>query len=670
MKAVSEFETAFLFEKVPADCRNFVYYYIAGVFPVFMKSVILFLSLLGSSTLLAQVQATDISIIPQPVSMIRNQGEFNFPKNITLHAPDIPDLVYTVSMLEDKLHKSSDYQVIKSSHADNSVIKLQLNEHFDEQIGNEGYELSVNQKGIVLKANKAAGLFYAVQTLVQLFPPEIEAKEQYNGIKYVLPFVEIKDFPKLGWRGLMFDVARHFFTKDEVKQFIDAMVRYKYNILHLHLTDDEGWRIEIKGFPKLTEVGAWNVKRVGEFGDFIPPTADEPRNYGGFYTQDDIRELVEYARQRFVNILPEVDVPGHSLAAIASYPELSCTPDAVNYKVRSGEKIMDWSGGAPPKALLDNTLCPANEKVYSFMDSVISQLAELFPFEYIHLGGDEAPINYWQNNDQIKALMAREGIKKITEVQGYFTRRVEKLVESKGKKMMAWDEVLEGGVSPSTAVMSWRGMKYGIEAANNGHEVVMSPTTYAYLDYMQADQITEPRVYASLRLSKSYEFEPVPSGVNPVYIKGGQANLWTEQVYNIRQAEYMVWPRGMAIAESVWSPSGKKNWPEFFNRVEKHFKRFDYSETKYSTAVYDPIFKVGKSNVNKLTIDLSTEIDGLDIYYSFDNSFPDRFYPKYMSTLIAPIDAKQLKLITYKGKTPVGRMITMPIAELRKRARL
>ena len=331
---------------------------------------------------------------------------------------------------------------------------------------------------------------------------------------------------------------------------------------------------------------------------------------------------------------------------------------------------MDWSGGAPPKALLDNTLCPANEKVYSFMDSVITQLAELFPFEYIHLGGDEAPINYWQNNEKIKALMAREGIKKITEVQGYFTGRVEKIVEAKGKKMMAWDEVLEGGVSPTTAVMSWRGMKYGIEAANNGHEVVMSPTTYAYLDYMQSDPISEPRVYASLRLRKSYEFEPVPAEVNSKYIKGGQANLWTEQVYNIRQAEYMTWPRGWAIAESLWSPSGSKNWTEFFSRVEKHFTRFDFSETKYSPAVYDPIFKAGKTADNKLTIDLSTEIDGIDIYYSFDNSFPDRFYPKYMTTLIAPIDAKKLKVITYKGKVPVGRMLTMPIAELRKRARL
>lgn len=636
-----------------------------------MKPVILFLSFfLLSSPLFSQTQFNDISIIPQPVSVRKTPGHYSLPHRIIIQAPDHPDLAQTITILQNKLSISTAYQVVKTNHSSNSTIRLHLNENFNEKLGTEGYEVSINHSGILLKANKPAGLFYAVQTLIQLFPAEIESREALSGVKWTLPFIEITDFPKLGWRGLMFDVARHFFTKDEVKQYIDAMVRYKYNVLHLHLTDDEGWRIEIKGFPKLTEVGAWNVKRVGEFGDFIPPKADEPRDYGGFYTQEDIKELVNYAKDRFVNILPEIDVPGHSLAAIASYPELSCTTDAVNYRVRSGEKIMDWSGGAPPKALLDNTLCPANENVYSFMDSVITQLAELFPFEYIHLGGDEAPINYWQNNEKVKALMAREGIKKITEVQGYFTRRVEKIVESKGKKMVAWDEVLEGGVSPATTVMSWRGMKYGIEAANNGHEVIMSPTTYAYLDYMQSDPISEPRVYASLRLSKSYEFEPVPAEADSKYIKGGQANLWTEQVYNIRQAEYMTWPRGLAVAESVWSPSGSKNWTEFFSRVEKHFTRLDFSETKYSPAVYDPIFKAGKTADNKLTIDLSTEIDGIDIYYSFDNSFPDRFYPKYMTTLIAPIDAKQLKVITYRGKVPVGRMLTMPIAELRKRARL
>ena len=634
------------------------------------KQILFLLFFLISFTAISQVPTNTISIIPQPVHILKGTGHFTFPKEVLIHAPDSPELVKTISILSERLSLPTGNHVTFATSSNGATIQLLLNDSDDSQLGKEGYTLSVTHTGIKIKANKPAGLFYGVQTLLQLLPSQIESKVLVKNINWVVPIVEIQDFPKLGWRGLMFDVARHFFTKDEVKQYIDAMSKYKYNVLHLHLTDDEGWRIEIKGYPKLTEIGAWNVKREGEFGDFIPPLANEPRNYGGFYTQEDIKELVRYAKDRFIEIMPEVDVPGHSLAAIASYPELSCTPDAVNYKVRSGEKIMDWSGGAPPKALLDNTLCPANELAYSFMDSVISQLATLFPFEYIHLGGDEAPINFWQKNEQIKALMAREGIKNSTEVQGYFTRRVEKIVESKGKKMMAWDEVLEGGVSPTTAVMSWRGMKYGIEAALNKHEVVMSPTTYAYLDYMQSDVISEPRVYASLRLNKSYEFEPVPEGVDPQYIKGGQANLWTEQVYTIRQAEYMTWPRAFAIAESVWSPKDKKNWPEFFSRVEEHFKRLDFSETKYSPAVYDPIFKVGKTSDNKLTIDLSLEVEGLDIYYSFDNSFPDRFYPKYMGTLTAPIDAKQLKLITYKDKVPVGRMLTMPIADLKRRARL
>jgi hexosaminidase len=634
------------------------------------KQILFLLFFLISFNSTSQVPTNTISIIPQPVHILKGTGHFTFPKEVLIHAPDSPELVKTISILSERLSLPTGNHVTFATSSNGATIQLLLNDSDDSQLGKEGYTLSVTHTGIKIKANQPAGLFYGVQTLLQLLPSQIESKVLIKNINWVVPIVEIQDFPKLGWRGLMFDVARHFFTKDEVKQYIDAMSKYKYNVLHLHLTDDEGWRIEIKGYPKLTEIGAWNVKREGEFGDFIPPLANEPRNYGGFYTQEDIKELVRYAKDRFIEIMPEVDVPGHSLAAIASYPELSCTPDAVNYKVRSGEKIMDWSGGAPPKALLDNTLCPANELAYSFMDSVISQLATLFPFEYIHLGGDEAPINFWQKNEQIKALMAREGIKDIKEVQGYFTRRVEKIVESKGKKMMAWDEVLEGGVSPTTAVMSWRGMKYGIEAALNKHEVVMSPTTYAYLDYMQSDVISEPRVYASLRLNKSYEFEPVPEGVDPQYIKGGQANLWTEQVYTIRQAEYMTWPRAFAIAESVWSPKDKKNWPEFFSRVEEHFKRLDFSETKYSPAVYDPIFKVGKTSDNKLTIDLSLEVEGLDIYYSFDNSFPDRFYPKYMGTLTAPIDAKQLKLITYKDKVPVGRMLTMPIADLKRRARL
>lgn len=610
-----------------------------------------------------------ISIIPEPVSLTQNTGDFSLPRNIVVEAPSGSGLKETLDFLTQKLTTAtgSTLKVVNQASG-NATIRLQLNKSANNTIGNEGYQLSVTPQQIILKANKPAGLFYGVQTLLQLFPPAIEGDSLAHHISWQAPCVEITDYPRFGWRGLMFDVSRHFFTKKEVEQFIDEMVRYKYNLLHLHLTDDQGWRIEIKGLPRLTEVGAWNVKKEGYFGTFSPPTADEPRNYGGFYTQQDIKDIVQYAKDRFVDILPEIDVPGHSLAAIVAYPDLSCTPGADKYRVNSGEPFMDWSHGAPPIAMVDNTLCPANEKVYVFLDKVITQIAQLFPFEYIHMGGDEAPHNYWEKSPQIKALMKKEGLKTMNEVQSYFTKRVEKIVESKGKKLIGWDEILEGGLAPNAAVMSWRGMEGGTKAAKMGHEVVMSPTTFAYLDYMQGDPIVEPHVYATLRLSKAYQFEPVPDGVDPKYIKGGQANLWTEQIYNMRYAEYMTWPRGMAIAEALWSPKDKRDWNNFFGRLEQHFKRLNAENVKYAPSVYDPIFKASLTTDKKLNIELSTEVKNLDIYYSFDNSFPDNYYPKYTQALTPPEDAVMLKVVTYEGNKRVGRIISMPIEELKKRA--
>jgi hexosaminidase len=610
----------------------------------------------------------EFAIIPEPVSLLKTSGYYTLPENFIIIAS--PEMQQAADYLQEKVSAAtgkfaSEYK----SAAAAASVRLMLNTKHIDLLGNEGYQLSVTPAGVTIKANQPAGLFYGVQTLLQLFPKEIESKEMVKDVTWKLPCVEITDYPRMAWRGLMFDVARHFFTKQEVKQYIDAMVRYKYNLLHLHLADDEGWRIEIKGLPKLTEVGAWNVKKVGEFGTFSTPAADEPRTYGGFFTQDDLRELIKYAKERFVDIMPEIDVPGHSLAAIASYPELSCTPGAENYRVRSGEKIMDWSKGAPPIALVDNTLCPANEKVYSFLDTIITQVAALFPFEYIHMGGDEAPINYWQKSDAIKALMQREGLKDMHQVQGYFEKRVQKIVESKGKKFMGWDEILNGDVPSSAAIMSWRSSQFGIQASRDKHEVVMTPQSNVYLDLMQGDVITEAKVYSSVRLGKAYEFDPVPPGADPKYIKGGQGNLWTEQIYNIRQAEYMTWPRGFAIAEALWSPREKKSWTNFTGKMELHFKRLDLAETKYAPSAYDPIFKVSRSADKQLMVDLSTEIDGLDIYYSFDNSFPDRFYPKYTEKLVVPKDANQLRVITYRGKEAIGRMITMPVDELNKRAR-
>jgi len=611
----------------------------------------------------------NIAIIPEPVSLSQKEGEFTLPKRVTIETSTGPEMKEVIATLRQRLSVPTGSKVVVLSNAQTATIKLILNKKADDALGKEGYNLAVTPKGIFIKANEPAGLFYGVQTLVQLLPKEIVSDKYVANVNWMAPCVEITDYPRFKWRGLMFDVARHFFTKAEVEEYIDNMVKYKMNLLHLHLTDDEGWRIEIKSLPRLTTVGAYNVKKVGYFGTFSPPTADEPRDYGGFYTQKDIKEIVQYAKDRFVNILPEIDVPGHSLAAVVAYPELSCTPGADKYQVRSGENFMSFTKEGI-KAKIDNTLCPANEKVYEFLDKVLTEVAQMFPFGYIHMGGDECAKNFWEQSDAVKALMQKENLKTQEEVQSYFEKRLEKIVESKGKKFLGWDEILEGGLAPDAIVMSWRGMKGGIEAAKMGHEVVMSPTTFAYLDYMNGDPAIEPRIYASLRLNKAYQFDPAPDSVNSKLIIGGQANLWTEQVYNTRHLEYMTWPRAFAIAEAVWSPKSVRNFDDFAGRVEKHFDRFNVAQIKYSPSVYDPIFtaKTG-ADTTKTEVELSTEIKGLDIHYTFDNSFPDQFYPKYTAPLLVPTDAYMLRVITYRGDKPVGRMITITVDELKKRAK-
>lgn len=606
-----------------------------------------------------------ISIIPQPVEVKVGQGAFVLNTASTIQADQ--GLTSIVHIFNDHISKATGFRLKTSSTSSKNAISLQLLKLTDTQLGDEGYRLQVTGESIAIAANKPAGIFYGMQTLLQLLPAEIESKTLVKNVKWTVPSVKIMDKPRFGWRGLMFDVSRHFFTKAEVKEFIDNMAMYKYNLMHFHLTDDQGWRLEIKSLPKLTEVGAWNVKKTGRFNYFSEPTSDEPRTYGGFYTQEDMKEIIQYAKDRFVDIMPEVDVPGHSLAAIASYPELSCTPGT--YKVNSGEPFMNWYDGGF-SAMIDNTLCPANEKVYTFLDKVFTEIAALFPFEYIHMGGDECAKNFWEKNDQIKDLMKRENLKDMHEVQAYFVGKVNNIINSKGKKMMGWDEILEGGLVKGASVMSWRGMNGGIEAAKKGHEVVMTPTTYAYLDYMQGDGAIEPPVYASLRLKKSYELDPVPAGVDPKLIKGTQGNIWTEQMFNTRHLEYMVWPRAFAISEVAWSPKTAKNWDAFVGRVEDHFNRFNFADRKFAPSIYDPSIKVKMDAKGKFLVDLETEINGLSIYYSFDNSFPDNHYPVYAGKSIeVPVDAAPMKLISYRNGKPIGRMMTITMEELKKRAK-
>ena len=610
---------------------------------------------------------TEKLLTPIPSSVIKQAGSYSIHDNCLIGIlAENKEVENIASQLSKALSVPTGFKISIKKNITSSALQLRIVSANDKGYGEEGYKLSVSKSGIIISANKPAGLFYGTQTLLQLLPKEIENKSVVKNIAWKIPCVEVVDQPRFAWRGLMFDVSRHFFGKQEVMDFIDNMVKYKFNLLHLTLANDEGWRIQIKSLPKLTEVGAWNVKRIGTFGDFSKPTPEEPKDYGGFYSQDDIKEIVQYAKEHYVNVLPEIDIPGHSLAAIASYPELSCTPGAENYRVRSGEKIIDWHPGGFT-ALVDNTICPANENVYPFLDKVFTEVAQLFPFEYIHIGGDECAKNFWEKSDAIKLLMQKEGLKTMEEVQSYFEKRVEKIVESKGKKVIGWDEILEGGLAPNAAVMSWRGIKGGIEAAKLGHDVVMSPTTFAYLDYMQGDRVIEPPVYATLRLKTAYSFDPVPEGVDQKFIKGGQANLWTEQIYNTRHLQYMLWPRSLAIAECLWSSKENKNWNDFSKRVESTFERMDIEHVKYARSMFDPIFEVKNDEFGALQITLSTEINGLDIYYSWDNSNPDNYYPKYTGPLFVPKDASMIKVITYRDGKPIGRQIDMPIAILKSR---
>ncbi|MHA4810038.1 beta-N-acetylhexosaminidase [Flavitalea flava] len=516
----------------------------------------------------------------------------------------------------------------------------------DSILGNEGYRLGINVHGVRIEANEPAGLFYGRQTLLQLLP--------VSGIG-VLPAMQIIDYPRFAWRGLMLDVSRHFFSKAVVKNYIDQMAKYKFNVFHWHLSDDQGWRIEIKSLPALTQTGAWRVPRTGQWWTFEPPKEGEKAGYGGYYTQDDIREVVQYAADRFVTVLPEIDVPGHSLAMIAAYPELSST--GLPYTVNNGCKFY---------GKVDNALCPGNEKVFEILDKVFSEVAGLFPSPYIHIGGDEAMKGFWKDCPKCNQRMKDENLKTVEELQSYFVRRLEKMLLAKHKKLIGWDEILEGGLAPEATVMSWRGMEGGIKAAKQGHSVIMTPNDHCYLDLYQGDPSVEPDTYSRLRLEDCYHFEPVPEGVPASVILGGQANLWTESVYNERHAQYMTWPRSLATAEVLWSPKENKDWKGFVRRMEKSFVRFDSAKVNYALSAYDPIVSLSEENGVK-RISIRTEIPGLALHYSFDNGNPDLFYPSYYTPLSLPPGATWIRVAAFRNGKQIGKQINLTITELEKR---
>jgi len=598
-------------------------------------------------------------IIPEPVSIKSKTGVFVLQPQTCIVAEN-KNAAQVAKMLAEMLNTPTGYSIAvqqKKIAGTQSIISLYVNETQDKEIGKEGYILRVTAKHITIRANDPKGLFYAVQTIFQMLPPDAASPVAIKNMQWTIPCADITDYPRFGWRGLMLDVSRHFFPKAFVKRYIDQMARYKFNVFHMHLSDDQGWRIEIKGLPRLTEVGAWRVPRQGSWWSFLPPQPGEKADFGGFYTQEDIKEIIAYARERHIDILPEIDVPGHSLAAIAAYPYLSATQYITN--VNPGSRFYN---------IEDNTLNPADERVYSFLDTVFTQIAGLFPFRYIHIGGDECTKLFWRKSAKVQNFMKQNGVKTEEELQSYFIKRLEKILQAKGKQLIGWDEILEGGLAEDATVMSWRGMEGGIKSAKMGHHVVMTPASYAYLDLYQGDPLVEPETYSTLRLKHCYDFEPVPEGVTPDLILGGQGNLWTESVPHGRQAEYMTWPRAFALSEVFWSPREKHNWQSFITRTEKNFEYLNKSKTLYARSMYDAIITGAKGPDDSLKVKLATEIDGLDIYYTFDGTNPDPFQNKYQGQpLEVPKGASQIRVRTYRGDLPVGQQINFPLKELSNR---
>ena len=595
------------------------------------------------------------NLIPQPLSVRESEGSYTFRQFTVAYEPGNEELAEIADLFGQKVIPPTGlpFETTTSPKKANVVFALTA----DTTLGDEGYRLSVTPQGATISARKPAGVFYGVQTLLQLFPEQIKSPERVDGTAWTVPAIEISDRPRFAWRVMMLDVSRLWFTKEEVKRFIDEMAEYKMNRFHWHLTDDQGWRIQIDALPRLTEVGAWRAPRVGDWWSRDPQRPGEATTYGGFYTKADIAEVVEYARRRYVTIMPEVDVPGHSLAALVAYPELACldAPEAVNV----GNKFYGTD---------ENSLCIGGPKTMEYMEKIFAEVAEMFPGEYIHVGGDECFKGFWQKCPKCTKLMKDKGLKDVNELQSWFIHEMEGILKAKGKKLVGWDEIHEGGLSPEATVMSWRGMKGGILAAEQGHHVIMTPDNHCYIDLYQGEPTVEPNTYSMCRLTDAYNWDPVPAGIDSSWIVGGQANLWAESVPTFRHAEYMAWPRGWALAEVFWTDTLRNDWAGFVKRTEHHFRRADRADVNHSRSMYNAIVTTEADSLGALRVSLAAEVPGLDIYYSFDNTIPDLHGLKYTDPVVVPLNASRITVATYRGKEPVGALIRLDVKELKARA--
>ena len=506
-----------------------------------------------------------ISIIPEPVSIAQNSGSFALnSKTAIVAAGKLESIAHG---LQNDLTQATGFELPVQNRGKSNAIVLRTNRTL-AKLGDEGYTLQVTPNGIEIDAYQPAGVFYGIQSLRQLLPVESYRKAKVEGVEWSVPCVKIEDQPRFSWRGLHLDVGRHFMPKEFVLKFIDLLAIHKLNVLHLHLTEDQGWRIEIKKYPKLTSVGSWRKESMaGHYSenryDGIP--------HGGYYTQDDIREIVRYAQDRFVNVMPEIEMPGHSQAAIAAYPELGNTDKQLEVGTHWGvyENVFN-----------------TNDATIHFLQDVLTEVLDLFPSKFIHVGGDEVPKTQWHASPEAQSKIKSLGLKDEHELQSWFIHQMDKFLAEKGRRLVGWDEILEGGLAPGATVMSWRGEQGGIAAAKAGHDVIMTPGDTTYFDHYQSrDHKAEGLAIGGfLPLEKVYGYEPVPKELNAEeakHVLGAQGQLWTEYIPDPKRLEYMAYPRACALAEVLWTPAKTKDYSEFLKHLAVHVKRLGIMDVNY-----------------------------------------------------------------------------------------
>jgi len=582
----------------------------------------------------AQDTDPNMSIIPAPVSVKKATGEFVLSSETVLLADSVTNkaVIFLAGYLQNKemLHIKLKPNIAKNSAASSLV----LTSAGTDNLPVDGYRLTITPQQIII-AGKGAGLFYGIQTLIQLMPAQ-------RGAVVKLPCVQIEDYPRFGYRGLMLDVCRHFFSVEFVKKYIDLMAAYKLNNFHWHLTDDQGWRIEIKKYPRLTQIGSRRAQTlVGGYYDRTPQQFDNTP-YGSYYTQDEIREVIKYAADRYINIVPEIEMPGHSLAALAAYPELSCD-STKTYKVAE-----TWG-------VFTDVYCPS-EKTFSFLEDVLTEVMDLFPSKYIHIGGDEVPKDAWKQSAFCQNLIKQLDLKDENELQSYFTQRIEKFVNSKGRSIIGWDEILEGGLSPHATVMSWRGEEGGIAAAQQSHDVIMTPINQGmYISTPEEKSKDDAGQYVTLQ--KTYSYNPTPPTLTAdqqKYIIGVQACMWAEHLNSEIKAEHLLLPRMLAMAEVGWTPLANKNFADFADtRLPRHLAQFDNAGMDY----YVPGAIGSKDTImfgDRLNVDLKPSVTGAKVYYTIDGTNPDKTdieYTMYVTYNIPVGQYRELKTIVI---TPAG----------------